>query len=138
MVAAKRSSKKPNTGVAHKPTDAMRKTVRDHAIVGTPQENICAILGISVPTLHKHYRQELDTARDTANAAIGGALYTKAMGGDTAAMIFWMKTRARWRETVDIVNSDGSLKPQPAVDLSKLSSEALAEIVAASDAAAKD
>jgi hypothetical protein len=113
MVAAKRKGKKPNTGLPHKPTDETRHIVRSHAIVGTPQENICTILGISLPTLHKHYREELDTARDKANAAIGGALYTKAMSGDTASMIFWLKTRARWRETVDVINSDGSLKPEP-------------------------
>jgi hypothetical protein len=112
MVAAKRKGKKPNTGLPHKPTDETRHIVRSHAIVGTPQENICTILGISLPTLHKHYREELDTARDKANAAIGGALYTKAMSGDTASMIFWLKTRARWRETVDISNEDGSLKPE--------------------------
>jgi len=79
--------------------------------VGTRQEAICAILGISVPTLLKHYRLELDNARDEANAAVGGALFTKAMLGDTTAMIFWLKTRARWKETVDISNEDGSLKP---------------------------
>jgi hypothetical protein len=28
-------------------------------------------------------------------------------------MIFWLKTRARWRETVDISNEDGSLRPEP-------------------------
>jgi len=111
MAKAKTASKNPRGHPPHKPTDAMRKLVRDHAIVGTPQENICAILGISLPTLHKHYRHELDTSRDTANAAIGGALYTKAMSGDTASMIFWLKTRARWRETLDLSNEDGSLNP---------------------------
>jgi hypothetical protein len=115
MAKAKTASKNPRGHPPHKPTDAMRKLVRDHAIVGTPQENICAILGISLPTLHKHYRHELDTSRDTANAAIGGALYTKAMSGDTASMIFWLKTRARWRETLDLSNEDGSLRREPIV-----------------------
>ncbi len=52
-------------------------------------------------------------ARDKANATIGGALFNKAKAGDTTAMIFWLKTRARWRETVDISNEDGSLRPEP-------------------------
>lgn len=96
----------------HKPTDATRQTVQLHATVGTRQEIVAEILGISVDSLQRHYRSELDTSREKANAAVGGALYKKAISGDTASMIFWMKTRARWRETVDISNEDGSLRPE--------------------------
>ena len=98
--------------VPHKPTDATRQTVSLHATVGTRQEVIAEILGISVDSLQRHYRSELDTSREKANASVGGALFKKAMSGDTASMIFWLKTRARWRETVDISNEDGSLKPE--------------------------
>lgn len=97
----------------HVPTDATRQTVSLHATVGTRQEVIAEILGISVDSLQRHYRSELDTSREKANASVGGALYKKAISGDTASMIFWLKTRARWRETVDISNEDGSLKPEP-------------------------
>jgi hypothetical protein len=97
----------------HKPTDATRQTVSLHATVGTRQEVIAEILGISTDSLQRHYRSELDTSREKANASVGGALFKKAMSGDTASMIFWMKTRARWRETVDISNEDGTLKPEP-------------------------
>ena len=83
----------------HAPTDAMRQTVQLHTTVGTPQETIAQILGIDAKTLRKHYRDELDLSRAKANATIGGALFNKAKGGDTAAMIFWMKTQAGWRET---------------------------------------
>lgn len=97
----------------HQPTDETRQKVQLHGMVGTRQEVIAEILGISVDSLQRHYRKELDLARDQANASVGGALYKKAMAGDTASMIFWLKTRARWRETVDISNEDGSLKPEP-------------------------
>ena len=104
---------KKNPGLPkHQPTDATRQTVQLHVMVGSRQEVIAEILGISVDTLYRHYKAEMDTAREKANASIGGALYKKAMGGDTTAMIFWLKTRARWRETVDISNDDGSLKPE--------------------------
>ena len=33
-----------------------------------------------------------------ANAVIAGCLFATAKAGNIAAMIFWMKTRARWRE----------------------------------------
>jgi len=97
----------------HKPTDATRQTVRLHAMVGTQHETIARIIGICVNTLKVHYEQELTQSRDIANANVGGALYKKAMSGDTASMIFWLKTRARWKETVDISNEDGSLQREP-------------------------
>ncbi len=97
----------------HEPTDAQRQLVSLHATVGTTHETIADILGIHKETLYKYYTPELKQAREKANATIGGALFNKAKGGDTTAMIFWLKTRARWRETVDISNEDGSLKPEP-------------------------
>jgi len=123
----------------HSPTDASRKLVQLHATIGTQQHVIADILGIDAKTLRKHYREELDQSMAQANAQIGGALFNKAKGGDTAAMIFWMKTRAGWRERqeIDHTSSDGTMTPK-GVDLSKLSTEALAELVAARDAAQKD
>lgn len=86
----------------HKPTDAQRQLVQLHATIGTQQEIIADIIGVDAKTLRKHYREELDLALARANAAIGGALFNKAKGGDTTAMIFWMKTRAQWREKLEI------------------------------------
>ena len=83
----------------HIPTTNQREMVQLHATVGTPQAIIADMLGIDDKTLRKHYREELDQSLAKANASIGGALFNKAKGGDTAAMIFWMKTRAGWRET---------------------------------------
>ncbi len=101
----------------HKPTEATRQTVQLHATVGTPQEVIADVLGIDSKTLRKWYREELDQSLAKANAQIGGTLFSKAKGGDTAAMIFWMKTRAGWREKQDIdhTSSDGSMTPQTIV-----------------------
>lgn len=94
------------TKTGHVPTDATRQTVQIHSTVGTRQEVIADLLGIDPKTLRKHYREELDQSVAKANAVIGGALYNKAKGGDTTAQIFWMKTRAGWRETMDLT-SDG-------------------------------
>ena len=84
----------------------MRETVRSHARVGTPADIIADVLGIDAKTLTKYYRRELDLSTGEANAAIAGALYTKAIGGDTTAMIFWLKTRARWREREEVQETD--------------------------------
>lgn len=98
----------------HEPTKESRQLVQLHATIGTPQKVIADILGIDDKTLAKYYRDELDQAMARANASVGGALFNKATKGDTAAMIFWMKTRAGWRERHDInhTSSDGSMTPQ--------------------------
>jgi hypothetical protein len=91
--------------------------VQLHATIGTAQSLIADILDIDDKTLRKHYRAELDHATAKANATIGGALFNKAKGGDTAAMIFWMKTRAGWKEKqeIDHTSSDGTMTPRAIV-----------------------
>ena len=84
--------------VPHEPTQHSRELVRLHTTVGTTQAHIAQILGIDLKTLRKWYRADLDLSKAKANATIGGALFNKAKGGDTTAMIFWMKTQAGWRE----------------------------------------
>lgn len=108
-MAEKRRTKPP-----HEPTKATRDLVQLHTMVGTPQETIASIIGIDPKTLRKHYREELDLAKARANATIGGALFNKAKSGDTAAMIFWMKSQAGWREKqdVNVVSEDGSMSPK--------------------------
>jgi hypothetical protein len=82
-----------------KPTDETRQTVKTMAAIGIPEERIARCLNCSLPTLLKYFRFELDTASDLATTEIGGKLFRTAMGGNVGAMIFWMKTRAGWRDT---------------------------------------
>jgi hypothetical protein len=58
------------------------------------------MIGISVPTLEKYYREELDTGLDIANAKVAETLFEMATSGKVpSATYFWLKTRAKWRET---------------------------------------
>ena len=119
-------------GEKHEPTSVTRNLVETHTAVGTRQEIIASIMGITVPTLHKYYRKELDEAAAKANAAIGGALYKKAIGGDNACMIFWMKTRAKWRETHRLEHSgvDGGPLQMLQLDPERLKEMDLDELAA--------
>jgi hypothetical protein len=95
--------KKQQGQAPHVPTQALKNQVEALAAYGVPQEEICKVIGISVPTLHKYYRHELDVAMAKANARVAESLFKKATGDGTqsvTAAIFWLKTRAGWKETV--------------------------------------
>lgn len=83
----------------HVPTDDGRSMVRRLAAVGARHEDIALKMGFSSDTLTRHYRKELDDGRIDANAVIAGTLYEQARMGNITAAIFWLKTRAGWRET---------------------------------------
>ncbi len=97
----------------HEPSDTTREMVLGMVRVGVNQEYIAKALGIHHNTLRKHYKEELDTGKITANAEICNALFKSALDGNTAAQIFWMKTQAGWRETNRIEHGidDGTIKP---------------------------
>lgn len=85
----------------HAPTAETRKLVETLAAYGTPQGEICTVIGIKFTTLRKYYALELDKAATHANANVAGALYKAAMSGNVTAQIFWLKTRARWKQEPD-------------------------------------
>jgi hypothetical protein len=88
---------------SHVPEPAGRRQVEAMAAYGIPETDIARVLGIDPKTLRKHYRDELDTGSIKANSRIAESLYRKAMGDgpqSVTACIFWLKTRARWKETM--------------------------------------
>lgn len=112
---------KSKRGVEHVPTKETRNLVKTLAAVGIRHEDIALKLGVAGNTLVKHYRQELDEGRIDANAAIGQTLFQQAKKGNTAAAIFWLKTRARWSEApqqIAFTDPDGNpVKPPTLADL---------------------
>ena len=80
-------------------TDAMRDKVRHLAGIGVPQDAIARIIWCAPKTLRKRCRDDLDRGAAEANAIVSGCLFAAAKGGNVAAQIFWLKTRARWRES---------------------------------------
>ena len=78
--------------------EGVRERVRHLAGVGVRQDDIARIIGCAPKTLRKRLRDELDRGVAEANATIAGYLFAAAKAGNIAAIIFWLKTRARWRE----------------------------------------
>jgi hypothetical protein len=78
--------------------EAVRERVRHLAGVGVRQDDIARIIGCAPKTLRKRLRDDLDRGVAEANATIAGYLFAAAKAGNITAIIFWLKTRARWRE----------------------------------------
>ena len=84
----------------HTPTEESNAFVLGCVLVGMNQDQIAATLGISDVTLRTYYREYLDSGLEIANAKVARKAYEMALSGDHPAMtMFWLKTRARWRET---------------------------------------
>ena len=91
------------------PTEEGRRIVEGMSAAGITQEGIARVMQISVETLVKYYREELDTALDKALVQVAGSLFKKAVSDDhpnaAACAMFFLKTRGRWRETNETVLS---------------------------------
>jgi hypothetical protein len=74
------------------------KRFRHLAGIGVRQDDIAKIIGCAPKTLRKRCREDLDCGVAEANALVAGYLFANAKGGNVGAQIFWLKTRAHWRE----------------------------------------
>jgi hypothetical protein len=84
------------------PTDEQRRLVKSLAAYGMKYDSIARRLRIrSTKTLSKHFREELDAGETEANAQVAQTLFQMAISGEQpASTMFWLKTRAGWRETL--------------------------------------
>jgi hypothetical protein len=85
----------------HEVTDELRARVQNLAAGGSCQEDMALILGMSVDTLQRHYRLDMDLGKAKAVANMGQRIYQMGMAGNVAAAIFYQKTQGRWKEAKD-------------------------------------
>lgn len=102
QIKGKNGGARPGAGrPAFVPVDHERQQVEALSGYGLPQDQIAALIrgGIALETLREHFAKELVSGKAKANGQIGKTLFQKAVGGDTAAMIWWSKSQMRWAET---------------------------------------
>ncbi len=110
----------------HEPTAEQRNLVRALAGYGAPQDYIAGEIGVSKPTLLKHYAEELNSGVAKANSLVVESLFKTAVKGNVTAQIFWLKCRAGWREREDTnavtvnAGSGSSIKVIAGVDLDEV------------------
>ena len=92
------------------------------AAYGVPENDISRVVGVDAKTLRKHYREELDLGETKANAQVAGFLFNAAKNGNVTAQIFWLKTRARWREVPVELKHSGSIER---MDVKKMTDQEL-------------
>lgn len=84
------------------------KKVEEYAQVCDNEAEIALALGISQDTLTRRKQSRADFAeaikrgKAKANIFVGGKLMQKIKAGDTASIIFYLKTRCGWKETQKI------------------------------------
>ena len=110
----------------HQPDLSQRRQVEALAAYGIPETDIARVIGIDAKTLRKHYRDELDLGATKANAQVAGYLFNAAKSGNVTAQIFWLKTRARWKEVPSEHWHGGAIGTY---DVTQLADEALERII---------
>jgi len=94
------------------PTEDQRRTVKALSGYGVPQDGIAIHIGVDPKTLRKHFRDELDRGSVEATAKVAQTLFHLAtVERNVASVIFWMKARAGWRETVRQENTGADGTP---------------------------
>lgn len=87
------------------------------AAAGDPQESIATLLNVSLPTLHKHYRRELDVGAVAFKRKAVGVLarnmdsQNEFAAGRAAEFYLSRRHPREWSEKSVNVNVDADLKP---------------------------
>lgn len=87
------------------PTQKQRTLVSNLVAFGLTQAQIASLITqkngrpLSRESLEIHFKQELAEGLPKANAQVAGSLFKSAVAGNTTAQIFWLKSRAHWKET---------------------------------------
>lgn len=98
---------RPKPKPPHVATKETRDKVRLWAQVGTEKHVIAHEIGISVQQLTYHYGWELEEAEANAIANVAATVYAKALKGDLAAAMFFLKSRGKhlgWTDKAAEVN----------------------------------
>jgi len=93
---------KPSQAEVMGRNDFQARQVEAMAGYGLPAKDIAIVLDIEAWILERDYCKELKAGAIKANAKVAESLFRRATGEGregVVAAIFWLKTRAGWRET---------------------------------------
>jgi len=114
VVKKKPVAKLPPGRPSHVVTQEKRDRVLEFSGMGLTNAQVAKLMDISQDTLERKYKEELSTAALHKNVNVARNLYNMATNPEhkssAQSAMFWMKTRAGWRETnrLEVANPDGS------------------------------
>lgn len=97
------------------PTQEQREVVMNGVAIGVPHAKIARVLNITVQTMKRHFKDEMETGKTMADMRIGGTIYRGANGSPAvyddngnliraeqrpipSLLIWWSKVRMGWKE----------------------------------------
>jgi len=117
------------------PTPAQAREVSVLTCMGLEPKDIALALNIELKLLKKYYVKELTVSQHLPNVMVAKVALQMAMSGQSPDMTkFWLKTRAKWKETaaVELTGKDGG--PMETVTAKDRLKQALAAQAAVSGA----
>jgi len=84
------------TMIRHEVTREKRLKVRLMKVAGIDNEVLAKCMGVSQGVLHKYYKVDLEVGAAECTALVAGKLMEKIRSGDTASIIFYLRTRGKW------------------------------------------
>lgn len=132
MPTGKKPPKPRGHPPAYEPTDQGRQTVSLMIAAGIDQRMIADCLAISIKTLTRYYRVEINTSYAKIKADIAGKLIQRARGtakepGDLKAMKFYLETHG-WVKSERLLVKDDGISDD--ADLSNLTDQQIEERLA--------
>ena len=118
-MATKKTTTRRRGRPQHDPTKEDREKVLRMILIGLPHERIATVMGLSKPTVYRHYRDQLDHGADEINSKIAMSLVEKALGDgpqSVTAAIFLAKVRLGWKERQSIEVTSPESKQVEAID----------------------
>jgi hypothetical protein len=82
----------------HERKEADVERIERMVAYGFTQEQIAGVLGISHPTLRKHYADALEHGKARVIENVANSLYDVAVSGDVQAQKFFLSARGNWTE----------------------------------------
>jgi hypothetical protein len=103
---------RPKTDKTKVLSEEQIKMCSKYAGVGLTYDQMAALCDVSPATFDEilnrqpDARQAIEKGRSSGIGGIANTLYQQAMKGNTAAAIFYLKTRARWAEARDVAPAE--------------------------------
>lgn len=107
MDKKKRGRPKGSVNVVHKRNKAMKEAIQIMTAAGVKKTVMAKILKRSMTYLNDNFSMEMEHGSDILTSKMVNALIQKGLDGNVSAIIFYLKSKAGWREVDRMDTPDG-------------------------------